>query len=64
MPSCTILTASFPLAAATLQHPLCNICTPADAVQIETYGHREFFTSFLSREDAYRLMISAWRAAR
>jgi hypothetical protein len=31
--------------------------------QIESYTQKEFFTSFLSREDAYRLITNSWQAA-
>jgi hypothetical protein len=31
--------------------------------QIELHGQSEFFTSFLSREDAYRLVANTWQAA-
>jgi hypothetical protein len=36
---------------------------PPARPQIHSYSQKEFFTSFLSREDAYRLITNSWQAA-
>lgn len=50
---------SIPLRDVTALRRAKNLIFP-NSIEVVAYGKREFFTSFISREDAYRVLATQW----